>query len=109
MTDPFHHARKRFLKPVELSFHQLGFGVDNHIEAAGAGRAKFMFPQNLSDPPFASITNHGAAYFSGNGDSISPLVGVVLQKERRKEGGMNFVASLINPAKLLAVAQRVHQ
>ena len=68
-----------------------------------------MLPDDLPESPFAAIANHGDAYFSRNGDSVSPLAGVILQKEGRKEWSMNFVAPLINPAKLLAVAQRLHQ
>jgi hypothetical protein len=68
-----------------------------------------MLPHDLSEPSFASIANHGAAYFPRNGDSISPLAGVVLHKEGRKEGSVNFLTLLINPAKLLAVAQHLHQ
>jgi hypothetical protein len=68
-----------------------------------------MLSQYLSEPSFAAIANHCAAYFPRNGDSVSALAGVVLQKESRKEGSMNFATLLINPAKLLAVAQSLHQ
>lgn len=68
-----------------------------------------MIPYNLSEPSFASIANHGDAYFTRNGYSVSPLAGVVLQKEGGKEWSMNFVTLLINPAKLLAIAQHLHQ
>ena len=68
-----------------------------------------MLSHYLSEPSFAAIANHGAAYFPRNGDSVSALAGVVPQKEGRKEGSMNFVTLLINPAKLLAVAQSLHQ
>jgi hypothetical protein len=70
---------------------------------------KFILPHDLSESSFAAIAKHGAAYFSRDGDSISPLAGVVSQKEGRKERSMNPVALLINPAKLPAIAQRLHQ
>ena len=70
--------------------------------------AKFMLPDDFPESSFAAITNHGAAYFPRNGDSVSSLARVVSQIESRKEGRMNFVTLLINPAKLLAVAQHLH-
>src|SRR5215475_9924237 len=109
MTELPHHARKRFLKPVEIGFRCLRFDVEHQVEAARIGTAKFMLPQNLSEPSFAAIANHRAAYFPRSGDSISALAGFVPKKESRKEGSMNFLTPLINPAKLLAVAQHLHQ
>lgn len=67
-----------------------------------------MLPDDLPESSFAAIANHGAAYFPRNGDSISSLARVVSRKESREEGSMNFVTLLINPAKLLAVAQHLH-
>lgn len=69
----------------------------------------FMLPYDLSEPSFAAITNHSAAYFPRNCDSVSPLAVVIFHEESRKEGSMNFITLLINPAILLAVAQRLHQ
>jgi len=97
------------LKPIEIGFRQPRFDVKHQIEPARIGLAKFMLPHDLSEPSFAAIANHRAANFTRNGYSISPLASVVTQKESRKEGSMNFVTLLINPAKLLAVAQRLHQ
>ena len=68
-----------------------------------------MLPDYLSESSFAAIANHCAAYFPRNGDSISALAGFVPKKESRKEGGMNFLTLFVNPAKLLAVAQHLHQ
>ena len=70
--------------------------------------AGFMLPHDFPEPSFAAIAQNGAPYFPRHSDSISPLAGVVLQKKSRKEGSMNFVTLLINPAKLLAVAQHLH-
>jgi hypothetical protein len=67
-----------------------------------------MLSDDLPEPSFAAIANHRAAYFPRNGDSISPLARVVSQKKSREEGSMDFVTLLINPAKLLAVAQHLH-
>ena len=67
-----------------------------------------MLSHDLSEPSFAAIANHGAAYFPRHRDSISSLARIVSQKESREEGSMNFVTLLINPAKLLAVAQHLH-
>jgi hypothetical protein len=109
MAKPAYHARKRFLKLFKIGFYQLCFDVEYQVETVRIGRAKFILPHDLSEPSFASIANHRPAYFPRDGDSISPLAGVVSQKESRKEGSMNPVALLINPAKLPAIAQRLHQ
>lgn len=102
--------RKRFLKSTEINFSQLRFGVKHKVEATAVrgGNAKLIFPHDFPESSFAAIANYGAAYFPRSRDSISPLTGVILQKEGRKEGSVNFVTVLINLAILLAVAQRLH-
>src|SRR5262245_35021374 len=109
MTKLAHHTRKRFLKLFEIGFHHLRFNVEDQVETARLGGTKFILPHDLPEPSFAAIANHGAAYFPRDGDSISLLAYVVSQKESRKEGSMNPVALLINPAKLQTIAQRSHQ
>jgi hypothetical protein len=109
MAKPAYHARKRFLKLFEIGFYHLWFYVQYQVETVRIGRAKFILPHDLSEPSFAAIANHGHAYFPRDGESISPLAGVVSQKEGRKKGRMNPVALLINPPKLPAIAQRLHQ
>jgi hypothetical protein len=70
--------------------------------------AKLMLSDDFPEPSFASVAKDGAAYFPRDGDSISSLARVVSQKKSREEGSMNFMTLLINPAKLLAVAQHLH-
>jgi hypothetical protein len=108
-TEPAHHARKRFLKPFKISFNQLPFDVEHKVETLRIGIANFILPYDLSESSFAAVANHGAAYFARHGNSISPLARVVSQKESRKERSMNLLTLLINSAKLLAIAQRLHQ
>ncbi|HEV2663349.1 MAG TPA: hypothetical protein VG324_00450 [Blastocatellia bacterium] len=109
MTKLAHYARKRFLKLFEIGLRQIRFNVEDQVETVRVGGKKFILPHDLPEPSLAAIANHGAAYFPRDGDSISLLAYVVSQKESRKEGSMNPVALLINPAKLQAIAQRLHQ